>query len=182
MKLNKTVAILSITALFFSVLQYFKTNQQKIAYVFVEEVIAEYHAMQDVNDKFQVEEATQKEKLDAFYQDIQEKIGWLQENHKTLKKSTVTDKQHEIVDLEKALQQMQQKTYKELDSIKISWTSPIYEEVNQYIKNYSQQKGYDYVLGNLGNGNMMYGNPVYNLTLEVIDGMNTAYNKKNMQQ
>ena len=41
---------------------------------------------------------------------------------------------------------MQQRAFQKLDSLRASWTGPIYEQVNEYIKNYSLENGYDYVL------------------------------------
>ncbi len=180
MKLIKTAIIIAVTALVLSVLQYFKTDKQKVAYVFVEDVITEYHAMQDVNDKLKLTESMKRKKLDEFYKEIQKKVNWFEENRDKLKEKEIVHKQYEIMDLEKVHNNMQQLTFSQLDSLKASWTAPIYQEVNQYIKKYSQDNGYDYVLGNLGNGNIMYGNQIYDITLKVIDGINVAYNKKNI--
>lgn len=178
MKINKTAIVLSLAAFLLCAVQFFKGDNQKIAYVFVDEVIAEYHAMQDVNDKLQLNESLETEKLDEFYRTIQDKISWLRQNSQKIKDSEALSKQHEIVDMEKAHNRMQQRAFQKLDSLRASWTGPIYEQVNEYIKNYSLENGYDYVLGNLGNGNVMYGNPTHNITLEVIDAINVAYNKR----
>ena len=70
MKINKTAIILSIAALLLCVVQFFNNDKQKIAYVFVDEVITEYHAMQDVNDKLQLNESLETEKLDEFYKQL----------------------------------------------------------------------------------------------------------------
>jgi Skp family chaperone for outer membrane proteins len=181
MKLAKNAVIIALTALVLSALQYFKTDKQKVAYVFVEDVIAECHAMQDVNDQLKLNESIQRKKLDEFYKEIQNKVDWLKENSEKLKEKEIVDKQSEIMNLEQIHKKMQQQSYRQLDSIKASWVSPVYEEVNQYIKTYSQNNGYDYVLGNLGNGNIMYGNHIHDITLKVIDGINVAYNEKTMK-
>lgn len=181
MKSTKILYIVSIIALGLSIFQLFKSNNQKIAYVFVNDVIEGYHAMQDTNDKIRIEESLKNNKLDEFYKDIQTKIDWLKTNHKTIKDSEVLDKQHEIIDLEKVFNTMKKNTFSEIDSIKVNMRTPIFEYVNQYIKDYSQRNGYDYVLGNTGNGNIMYGNNMYDITLEVIDGINVAYNKKKLE-
>ncbi|MEN8890548.1 MAG: OmpH family outer membrane protein, partial [Wenyingzhuangia sp.] len=179
--LIKTAVVIATTALMMSALQYFKTDQQRIAYVYVDDVIAEYHAMQDADSRWKIQESKHKQELDKFTIDIQEKIEWLQEHKKKLTENELLDKQYEIMDMERIHQHSQQKSYKELDSIKNSWLVPIYEEVNQYIKTYSQNNGYDYVLGNVGNGNIMYGNHTHDITLEVIDGINVAYNIENLK-
>ena len=181
MKLTKTAIIISVTALVLSAVQYFKSDKQKTAYIYINEVVAEYHAMQDVDDKLTLSETMGKENLDTFYKNIQDKINWLKENHENIKDSEVVDKHHEIIDLEKVFNTMKQRTNNKLDSIRFTLKEPIYKDVNQYIKNYSEENGYDYVLGNLGNGNIMYGNNIYDITLEVIDGINVAYNKKRME-
>ena len=100
-------------------------------------------------------------------------------NSQKIKDSEALSKQHEIVDMEKAHNRCSNELFKKLDSLMASWTGPIYEQVNEYIKNYSLENGYDYVLGNLGNGNVMYGNPTHNITLEVIDAINVATTREN---
>jgi outer membrane protein len=181
MSKNKTAIIIAITALVFCTLQYFKSNNQKIGYVFIEDVMAEYHLFQDINDKLKLEESTRLENINDFYKEIQLKANWLKENNSKIKNSELTDKQHEIVDMERAYTLMQKKAYAKLDSIKVVWTSPVFDSINSFIKNYSDKNGYDYVLGNLGNGNIMYGDHTHDLSLKVIDALNLAYNKNRLE-
>jgi len=178
---SKTAILIAITALIFCVFQYFKSNNQKIGYVFIEDVIAESHELQDINDKLKLEESTRLESISEFYKDIQVKANWLKENHSKIKTNELTDKQHEIVDMERAHALIQKTTYAKLDSIKAVWTTPVFDSINSFIKNYSDKNGYDYVLGNLGNGNIMYGNHTYDLTLNVIDALNVSYSKRNKE-
>ncbi|WP_142785719.1 OmpH family outer membrane protein [Changchengzhania lutea] len=178
MNTSKTIIAILVLAILIPLSIFFKPNKLKVAYVFVENVMQEYHALQDIDDKLILKEAVKKKKLDAFYENIQEKIKWLNENNKKIEEDERIDKQHEIIDLERIHRQMQSQTIHELDSLKTLWMKPVYDEVNEYIKTYSKDNGFDYVLGNLGNGNIMFGNHIYDITLEVIDGLNVAYNKK----
>ena len=143
--------------------------------------MAECHALQDINDKLKLEESTRFENINDFYKEIQLKANWLKENNSKIKSSELTDKQYEIVDMKRAHELMQKKTYAKLDSLKAAWTSPIFDTVNSFIKKYSNKNGYDYVLGNLGNGNIMYGNHTHDLTLKVIDALNLAYHKNHIE-
>jgi Skp family chaperone for outer membrane proteins len=179
MSKGKTAIIIAITALFFCIFQYFKPNNQKIGYVFVEDVMGESYALQDINDKLKLEETTRLKNSNDFYNKIQIKAKWLRENNSKIKSNELIDKQHEIVDMERAYSLMQKKTYAQLDSIKVVWTTPVFDSINSFIKNYSNKNGYDYVLGNLGNGNIMYGKHTNDLTLKIIDALNVVYSKRN---
>ena len=174
MKINKTAIVLSLAAFLLCAVQFFKGDNQKIAYVFVDEVIAEYHAMQDVNDKLQFNESLETEKLDEFYRTIQDKISWLRQNSQKIKDSEALSKQHEIVDMEKAHNRMQQRAFQKLDSLRAVDRS--YMNINEYIKNYSLENGYDYSQ-NLEMA-MSCMESTHNITLEVIDAINVAYNKR----
>lgn len=51
----------------------------------------------------------------------------------------------------------------------------ILEQLNQYVKDYGAEKGYDYIYGNDSNGSLMYGDKKLEITTQVIEYINAKY-------
>ena len=58
------------------------------------------------------------------------------------------------------------------------YTQEVNERLNDYIEKYSEEKGFDFILGSNGQGNVMYAKKEKNITDELIKFVNTKYNKK----
>ena len=50
-----------------------------------------------------------------------------------------------------------------------------YDKLYDFIERYSKENGYDYVFSRGFGGEMLYGNDMYDLTDEVIEGLNREY-------
>ena len=122
-----------------------------------------------------------KKILDSLYSSIQDRAIWLRDNHNTLAQAEIAVKQLEIANLETTFLDKQNTLNSEYDSLRSKAIEPIYDEVNKFIEDYAKQHGYNFVFGNLGNGNIMYGYGSYDITLEVIDGLNVKYSKQTIQ-
>lgn len=51
------------------------------------------------------------------------------------------------------------------------------DSIDNFLKVYNAVKQYDFIISNAGYDNLLYGNPAYNITQEVIDGLNARYKK-----
>lgn len=56
------------------------------------------------------------------------------------------------------------------------YNAQILTQLNQYLKDYGEKKGYGYILGADGNGNLMYATDKNNITEDVILFINEKYN------
>jgi len=178
MKNSKSVFLaIALIILMFSISMSFLNKGPKIGYIYLDDVLSEYHAFQDYNTKLKAQESEFKELLDVYYLDIQEKVEFFKKNKKKLEETEIVKKRNEIKELERVHSEMSVISKQQLDSIKTSWLDPLYKDINNEIKTFSEEEGYDYVFGNLGNGNIMYGKNSYNVTLEIIDRINVTYNK-----
>lgn len=65
------------------------------------------------------------------------------------------------------------------DKLVQDFDDAIWKQLNQYIKDYSKEKGYDLMLGANGSGAVMYANPAYEISDDVIKYTNEKYNGKN---
>ena len=49
------------------------------------------------------------------------------------------------------------------------------DSINSFLKVYNQDKGYDLILSNAGFDNLLYANPAFNITNEIVEGLNARY-------
>ena len=65
--------------------------------------------------------------------------------------------------------------WNDLNEAMISKEENIRDSINSFLKIYNQNKGYDLIISNTGFDNLLYANPAYNITQEIIDGLNARY-------
>lgn len=58
------------------------------------------------------------------------------------------------------------------------YTQEVNDRLNKYIEKYSEENGYDFILGSNGQGNVMYANKENNVTEDLIKFINSEFNKK----
>ena len=49
------------------------------------------------------------------------------------------------------------------------------DSINAYLKEYNKDKKYSLIINNAGFNNLLYADPAFNITQEVIDGLNKRY-------
>lgn len=54
-------------------------------------------------------------------------------------------------------------------------TNQSWNQINQYMMDYGEKYGYDFIMGAFGNGNIMYANESKNVTDDVIEFINRKY-------
>lgn len=54
------------------------------------------------------------------------------------------------------------------------------DSINSFILEYNKEKGYDFILTKIGD-NIMFANNAYDITMEIIDGLNKRYKNKMRQ-
>jgi outer membrane protein len=56
-------------------------------------------------------------------------------------------------------------------------TQSVLNLVNDYVKEYGKSKGYRYILGATGSGNLVYAQESYDITDDLVKGLNEEYIK-----
>ena len=80
------------------------------------------------------------------------------------------------------LQALQQKLSDELASENQKNSLQLRDSINSFLKIYNQNKGYDLIISNTGFDNLLYANPAYNITQEIIDGLNARYTPSSVKK
>ena len=73
------------------------------------------------------------------------------------------------------LQALQQKLTEELAAENQKNSLQLRDSINSFLKVYNQDKGYDLIISNTGFDNLLYANPAFNITNEIVEGLNARY-------
>lgn len=55
------------------------------------------------------------------------------------------------------------------------YTSDIWKQINHYLAEFGKEKGYVFIFGASGDGNLMYADDTHNITMEVVTFINMKY-------
>ncbi len=154
------------------------SSNMKIAYVEIDSLLTKYNFWNDLNEvMIQKEENIRTtlneraKKLDADAKEFQRKL----ENNGFATRERAEQEQTRLVKQQQDLQDLQQQLSEELAAENQKNSLQLRDSINSFLKIYNQEKGYDLIISNTGFDNLLYANPAYNITQEIITGLNLRY-------
>lgn len=84
----------------------------------------------------------------------------------------------EVEKKRKLYNRMRKEFNKDLQKQKQQKEEALWKQINSYIRAYGDKRGYTYIHGANGSGNLMYADSARNITDEVIDYINKQYKQK----
>ena len=150
----------------------------KIAYVEIDTLLAQYNFCIDLNEgmvkKSENVRLTQNQKareLDKQKQDFQTKY----QNDAYLSPERAQQEYNRIAKLEQDLQTLSNKLQSELMSENEKNSLQLRDSINAFLKEYNKTKGYSMIISNTGFDNLLYADSIYNITKEIVEGLNARY-------
>ena len=153
------------------------SSNMKIAYVEIDSLLTKYNFWNDLNEVMIQKEENAK-KLDADAKEFQRKL----ENNGFATRERAEQEQMRLMKQQQELQALQQKLSDELASENQKNSLQLRDSINSFLKIYNQNKGYDLIISNTGFDNLLYANPAYNITQEIIDGLNARYTPSSVKK
>lgn len=151
----------------------------RIAYVEIDSLLSNYNYCKDLNEAMIKKDENirttlneKAKKLDAEQKEFQRKV----ENNGFVSQERAQQEYNRIQNLAQDLQNLQQKLTEELAAENQQNSLQLRDSINAFLVEYNKDKGYDLIISNSGLDNLLYANPAYNITNEVIDGLNARYN------
>jgi outer membrane protein len=151
----------------------------KIAYVEIDSLLSNYNFCKDLNEMMIKKEENIRttlnekgKKLDADAKEFQRKY----ENNGFASQERAQQEYQRIQKQQADLQALQEKLSTELANENQQNSLQLRDSINSFLKEYNVSKGYDLIISNTGFDNLLYANPAYNITQEIIDGLNKRYN------
>lgn len=150
----------------------------KIAYVEIDTLLAKYNFCIDINEEMIKKSENvrltlnQKAKeLDEQKQEFQTKY----QNNAYLSQERAQQEYNRIAKLEQDLQNLSNQLQSELLQENEKNSLQLRDSINAFLKEYNKTKGYSLIISNTGFDNLLYADSVYNITREIVDGLNARY-------
>ena len=150
----------------------------KIAYVEIDTLLAKYNYCVDLNEAMVKKSENvrltlnQKAKdLDRQKQEFQTKV----QNNAYLTQERAQQEYNRIAKLEQDLQNLGNKLQSELMSENEKNSLQLRDSINAFLKESNKTRGYSLIISNTGFDNLLYADSIYNITREILEGLNARY-------
>lgn len=160
------------------VLNFTPRHSKDIVYVDAIKLISSYKGMSDAKRNFKSRNETSKNNLDTLARELQLQVAKYErikqtstQKERQLMEALIQSKQKQYLDYEQIVKEQYQKNEQEL-------SIQILKEVNDYVKEYGEKEGYTIILAATQAGTIAYGNKSYDITEEVLIGLNSQYKPK----
>ncbi|SKB98663.1 outer membrane protein [Salegentibacter salinarum] len=178
--MNKLSIPLSFIAIVISLSAFFYLSpKEELVYVDVNRLLNGYDRTAIEKQKFEIKTNKLKSDMDSlnvsWQQDLQayekDRIS-LSEKELEMKKEALTSKQQQVNNYQRAVQQQLQEEDKKM-------TQTVLNDINDFVKGYGEEHGYQLIFGATGSGNVMYAHGSSDLTEEVLEALNKDFEKRN---
>ena len=151
----------------------------KIAFVEVDSLLSKYNFWNDLTEQMLKKEENIRTTLNEKGKKLEKEAAEFQrkyENNGFISPERAQQEYQRIQKQQQDLEALQQKLMNELAAENQKNSLELRDSINSFLKLYNQDKGYDFIISNTGFDNLLYGNPVYNITNEIVEGLNARYN------
>lgn len=150
----------------------------KIAYVEIDSLLTKYRFWNDLNEMMIQKEENirttlneRAKELDAEMREFQRKL----ENNGFASRERAEQENLRISQKQRDLQQLQEKLTNELQTENQKNSLQLRDSINSFLKIYNKDKGYSLIISNTGFDNLLYADKAFNITDEIVEGLNNRY-------
>ena len=146
------------------------------AYVNSDSLAANYLYFADVNGQLEAKRTKYEKEFANRATGLQRQIEDFQKtaNNMTIAQGRAVEE--DLTRKQQNLQQYQQSLTQELLKEEAKLNKELYEKVSGFLENYGKENGLDFIFKHSTGGELWYANSTLDITNEVIEGLNTAYN------
>jgi outer membrane protein len=132
------------------------TNKEKTAYFYNQQVFQSFNGTRELEAKLAHQQQRAKKELDSISHLIHQGRTDLAEQYQKI--AATQSQQYQLLSEQ--------------------YTNDIWKFINENVKEYGNQEGYDYIFGASGNGSLMYAKDSHNITDDIISFVNEKYDSK----
>ena len=149
----------------------------KIAYFEMDSLENHYEYFIEVRNVLRGKDQENGRQLSEMKNTFAAKYQELQKTAQGMTQAEVNGKQQELMQMEKTFQNKEQMLNQDLQNESFKRLQDVKRKVEDYLKEYNKDKGYSYVL--TSSPDLIYlKDSVYNITSDLIKGLNNQYKKK----
>jgi len=145
-------------------------SRKKTGYVLINDLYSKFELRKEYTQKFERTKNERQKILDSLAINLRILANQIQQEKMKNKEriDTYNYKREDFLQKQKTFDEDNAQLIKQYDE-------QILSQLNQYVKEYGERNGYDYIFGNDGNGSLMYAYESDNVTPHVLAYINTKY-------
>jgi outer membrane protein len=154
------------------------TTSMKIAFVEIDTLLLKYNFWNDVNEEMIKREENVRATLTQKGRELEKEAQEFQRKYETNAFVSPERAQQEYARINKKqqdLQALQTRLTDELAKEQNKNNMILRDSINSFLKEYNRGKGYSLIFSKTGFDNLLYADQAYNITQEIIDGLNARY-------
>ena len=141
----------------------------KIAYVEIDTLLAKYNFCIDLNEAM-------VKKSENVRMTLNQKMTALNyESNAFLSPERAQQEYNRLAKMEQDLQELSNKLQNGLMEDNNANSLLFRDSINAFLKEYNKTRGYSLIFSNTGFDNLLYADSAYNITKEIVDGLNARY-------
>lgn len=152
-----------------------------IAYVDIDSFEANYKYLKEQREKFAARQQAMENELQRSMEQLQSNAQSAQQKAQSgnMTETEMIATQKKLGQMQQSLELRQQSLTGQLLKEKDEFNEKLHRELDAFLKEYNKDKKYDYILSysSLGGSPILLANPAYDITVDVIKGMNARAEK-----
>lgn len=150
----------------------------KMAYFDIDSLQEKYEYFKDVSGEVKSKEAEVTSQLTSMQENYQKRLRQLQEKGPTMTQSEGEAAQRELAGMQQKYQQRQMTLEQNLKKQQMDLMTDVRTRIETFLKDYNKEKGYAFILSYEPGFMLYYRDSVYDITNDVIQGLNSVYQQE----
>ena len=152
-----------------------------IAYLNVDSLLANYTFAQDASDKLVSKQEDARLKMNTKVRTFENKVAEFQrklENNAFISRESAEKQQQKLMKEEQELQELEAKLTQDIMIENQKLNQQLADSLTNFLQIFNADGRYHVILSNTATDNVLMASEAYDITDEVIEGLNARYNKK----
>ena len=158
------------------------SNNFRIAYFDIDSLQEKYQYFKDVSGQMKEKEASLSSQMDALQNSYQKRLKELQDKGPTMTQAEGEAAQREVAQMQQKFQQRQMSMEQDLKKHQVDLMTDVRNKIENYLKEYNREKGYAFILSYEPGFMLYYRDSVYDITNDVINGLNEQYQSEKKEK
>jgi outer membrane protein len=171
--LSTIAIVLSLAAIAFAAIVYF--NKKEIVYVDSMKLITNFKGAKVAKDAYEKKIAVWKANIDTLTMETNREIAKYEREKKGMSAREQKLSEQLIGTKQQQLESYRQATAENAAKEDQLVTGKVFKEINDFLKQYGEQKGYEFIMAATSAGNIVFAKKGNDITDEALEKMNAEY-------
>jgi len=148
----------------------------RIAYFEMDSIESHYEYMKDVRNTLRASEQSKNNELSGIRNQYRSKLQEYQQKGNSMTQEQIAAANEELMRLDNMVKGQEEQKGRELQDESYKKLQGVKKRIEDYLKEYNKDKNYSFIFANISDL-MYYKDSVYNITSDVLKGLNEDYKK-----